>query len=124
MVLAVRMVDSPFAAAPIHKDWKGLAYTIEVAPEDCTGCAICVNVCPVKSKVFHDRKSHYMQPKPAANKDLGLIAMAYGNIYVASVAMGAREEHTLKVFLEAESYEGSSLIIAYSHCVAHKSDQA
>ncbi len=57
--------------------------------------------------------------KPAAKKDLGLIAMTYGNIYVASVAIGARDEHTLKAFLEAEAYNGPSLIIAYSHCIAH-----
>jgi pyruvate-ferredoxin/flavodoxin oxidoreductase len=57
--------------------------------------------------------------KPAPKKDLGLMAMTYGNVYVASVAMGARDEHTLKVFLEAEAYEGPSLIIAYSHCIAH-----
>ncbi len=57
--------------------------------------------------------------KPAPKKDLGLIAMTYGNIYVASVAMGAREEQTLKAFLEAEAYDGPSLIIAYSHCIAH-----
>jgi len=57
--------------------------------------------------------------KPAGKKDLGLIAMSYGNIYVASVAMGAKDEHTLKAFVEAESYPGPSLIIAYSHCIAH-----
>ncbi|MEW6156125.1 MAG: pyruvate:ferredoxin (flavodoxin) oxidoreductase [Verrucomicrobiota bacterium] len=57
--------------------------------------------------------------KPARKKDLGLIAMTYGHVYVASVAMGAKDEHTLKVFLEAEAYDGPSLIIAYSHCVAH-----
>jgi pyruvate-ferredoxin/flavodoxin oxidoreductase len=57
--------------------------------------------------------------KPASKKDLGLIAMTYGNVYVASVAMGARDEHTLKAFLEAEAYSGTSLIIAYSHCIAH-----
>ena len=45
--------------------------------------------------------------------------MSYGNVYVASVAMGAKDEHTLKAFLEAEAYEGPSLIIAYSHCIAH-----
>ena len=45
--------------------------------------------------------------------------MTYGNVYVASVAMGARDEHTLKAFLEAEAYNGPSLIIAYSHCIAH-----
>jgi pyruvate-ferredoxin/flavodoxin oxidoreductase len=57
--------------------------------------------------------------KPAPKKDLGLIAMSYGNIYVASVAMGAKDEQTLKAFVEAESYPGPSLIIAYSHCIAH-----
>ncbi len=57
--------------------------------------------------------------KPAAKKDLGLIAMSYGSVYVASVAMGAKDEHTLRAFLEAEAYDGPSLIIAYSHCIAH-----
>jgi pyruvate-ferredoxin/flavodoxin oxidoreductase len=57
--------------------------------------------------------------KQSGKKDLGLMAMTYGNVYVAKVAMGARDEHTLKVMLEAEAYEGPSLIIAYSHCVAH-----
>jgi pyruvate-ferredoxin/flavodoxin oxidoreductase len=57
--------------------------------------------------------------KPAGKKDLGLMAMSYGTIYVASVAMGARDEHTIRAFLEAESYPGPSLILAYSHCIAH-----
>ena len=57
--------------------------------------------------------------KPGPKKDLGLMAMSYGTVYVASVAMGARDEHTLKAFLEAEAYDGPSLIIAYSHCIAH-----
>jgi pyruvate-ferredoxin/flavodoxin oxidoreductase len=57
--------------------------------------------------------------KPIAKKDLGLIAMTYGNIYVASVAMGAKDEQTLRAFVEAESYPGPSIIIAYSHCIAH-----
>ncbi|MBE9006411.1 pyruvate:ferredoxin (flavodoxin) oxidoreductase [Fortiea sp. LEGE XX443] len=57
--------------------------------------------------------------KPTPKKDLGLIAMTYGNVYVASVALGAKDEHTLKAFLEAEAYDGPSLIIAYSHCIAH-----
>ena len=56
--------------------------------------------------------------KPGRKKDLGLIAMSYGNVYVASVAMGAKDEHTLKAFLDAESWNGPSLIIAYSHCIA------
>ncbi len=57
--------------------------------------------------------------KATAKKDLGLMAMAYGDVYVASVAMGAKDEHTIHAFLEAEAYRGPSLIIAYSHCIAH-----
>jgi pyruvate-ferredoxin/flavodoxin oxidoreductase len=57
--------------------------------------------------------------KPAGKKDLGLIAMSYGHIYVASIAMGYKDEQSLKAFIEAESYPGPSLIIAYSHCIAH-----
>jgi pyruvate-ferredoxin/flavodoxin oxidoreductase len=57
--------------------------------------------------------------KPVGKKDLGLIAMTYGHIYVASIALGAKDEQTLKAFIEAESYPGPSLIIAYSHCIAH-----
>ena len=57
--------------------------------------------------------------KRGPKKDLGLMAMSYGTIYVASVAMGAKDEHTLKAFLEAEAYDGPAIIIAYSHCIAH-----
>jgi pyruvate-ferredoxin/flavodoxin oxidoreductase len=57
--------------------------------------------------------------KRIGKKDLGLITMSYGNIYVACIAMGAKDEHTLKAFLEAEAYDGPALIIAYSHCIAH-----
>ncbi len=60
--------------------------------------------------------------KPGPKKDLGLMAMTYGNVYVASVAMGAKDEHTLKAFIEAEAYDGPSIIIAYSHCIAHGID--
>jgi pyruvate-ferredoxin/flavodoxin oxidoreductase len=60
--------------------------------------------------------------KPGPKKDLGMMAMTYGNVYVASVAMGAKNEHTLKVFLEAEAYEGPSIILAYSSCIAHGVD--
>jgi pyruvate-ferredoxin/flavodoxin oxidoreductase len=62
--------------------------------------------------------------KPMAKKDLGLMAMSYGHVYVASVAMGAKDEHTLRAFLEAESYDGPSLILAYSHCIAHGIDMS
>ncbi len=57
--------------------------------------------------------------KPLGKKDLGMIAMTYGSIYVAQVAMGANDNQTVKAFVEAESYDGPSLIIAYSHCIAH-----
>lgn len=60
--------------------------------------------------------------KGLPKKDLGLIAMTYGYVYVAKVAMGANDQHTLKAFLEADAYEGPSLIIAYSHCIAHGID--
>ena len=62
--------------------------------------------------------------KPSPKKDLGMIAMAYENVYVASVSSGAKDVHTLKVFMEAESYNGPSLIIAYSPCIAHGIDLA
>jgi pyruvate-ferredoxin/flavodoxin oxidoreductase len=57
--------------------------------------------------------------KPLAKKDLALMAMTYGSVYVARVAMGANDLHTVKAFLEAEAYNGPSLIIAYAHCIAH-----
>lgn len=57
--------------------------------------------------------------KPGVKKDLGLIAMSYGNIYVATVAMGAKDEQTLRALMEAEKYNGPSIVIAYSHCIAH-----
>jgi len=60
--------------------------------------------------------------KPRPKKDMGLLAMAYGNIYVAKVAIGASPVQTVKAFVEAESYPGPSLIIAYSHCIAHGID--
>ena len=60
--------------------------------------------------------------KPLAKKDLALMAMAYGNVYVAQVAYGAKDVQVLRAFLEAESYEGPSLIIAYSPCIAHGID--
>ncbi len=55
-------------------------------------------------------------------KDLAMMAIAYGNVYVARVAMGASDTQTLKAFIEAERYDGPSLIIAYSHCIAHGYD--
>ena len=60
--------------------------------------------------------------KKTAKKDLGLMAMTYGTVYVAHVAMGASDTQTVKAFLEAEAYNGPSLIIAYAHCIAHGYD--
>jgi pyruvate-ferredoxin/flavodoxin oxidoreductase len=57
--------------------------------------------------------------KARPKKDLGMLAMAYGHVYVASIAMGANDQQTLHAILEAEAYDGPSLIIAYSHCIAH-----
>jgi pyruvate-ferredoxin/flavodoxin oxidoreductase len=60
--------------------------------------------------------------KPVGKKDLGLLAMAYGTVYVAQVALGANDQQTLTAFLEAEAFDGPSLIIAYSPCIAHGYD--
>jgi len=60
--------------------------------------------------------------KSLPKKDLGMIAMTYGYIYVARVAMGASDVQTLRTFLEAEAYDGPALIIAYSHCINHGID--
>ena len=62
--------------------------------------------------------------KSTPKKDLGRMAMAYGNVYVAQVAMGASDSQTMKAFIEAESYPGPSIIIAYSHCIAHGIDMS
>ncbi|MFR5524955.1 MAG: pyruvate:ferredoxin (flavodoxin) oxidoreductase, partial [[Clostridium] innocuum] len=57
--------------------------------------------------------------KTTAKKDLGQIAMAYGHVYVAAISMGANKNQTLKALKEAESYDGPSLILAYSPCAEH-----
>jgi pyruvate-ferredoxin/flavodoxin oxidoreductase len=62
--------------------------------------------------------------KSIKKKDLGMIAMAYESVYVAVVAFGAKDEQTLKAFLEAEAFDGPSIIIAYSHCIAHGIDMS
>jgi len=62
--------------------------------------------------------------KSGAKKDLALQAIALANVYVARVAMGADPQQTLTAFREAEAYDGPSLIIAYSHCIAHGYDLA
>ncbi len=63
-----------------------------------------------------------MGGKRTVKKDLAMEALSYGNVYVARVAMGGGDTHTVKAFLEAEAYNGPSLIIAYSHCIAHGYD--
>ena len=60
--------------------------------------------------------------KSRPKKNLGMMAMAYGNVYVAGVAMGGSDTQTIKAFVEAEAYDGTSLLIAYSHCIAHGYD--
>ncbi len=60
--------------------------------------------------------------KSSRKKDLGMLAVAYGNVYVAQVAMGANPAQTVRAFREAESYPGPSLLLTYSHCIAHGID--
>jgi pyruvate-ferredoxin/flavodoxin oxidoreductase len=60
--------------------------------------------------------------KTTAKKDLGMMAMTYGTVYVAHVALGANDTQTVKAFLEAEAFDGPALIIAYAHCIAHGYD--
>jgi len=60
--------------------------------------------------------------KVLPKKDLGMIAMTYGNIYVAQIAMGANYQQTVKALAEAEAFDGPSIVIAYSHCIAHGID--
>jgi len=62
--------------------------------------------------------------KSLAKKDLGLMAMTYGHVYVATIALGAKDAHAVKVLQEAEAFPGPSLVIAYSHCIAHGYDLA
>jgi pyruvate-ferredoxin/flavodoxin oxidoreductase len=62
--------------------------------------------------------------KPVAKKDLALMAVNYGSVYVARIAFGANDSHTIKAFMEAEAWDGPSIIIAYSHCIAHGYDMA
>jgi pyruvate-ferredoxin/flavodoxin oxidoreductase len=65
-----------------------------------------------------------MAGKETPKKDLGMLAMTYGNVYVARVAFGAKDSQTVRAFVEADSYPGTSIIVAYSHCIAHGYDLA
>jgi pyruvate-ferredoxin/flavodoxin oxidoreductase len=62
--------------------------------------------------------------KQTSKKDLALQAIAHGNAYVAQIAIGANDQHTVRTLLEAEAYNGPSIVIAYSHCIAHGYDMA
>ncbi|HQV68849.1 MAG TPA: pyruvate:ferredoxin (flavodoxin) oxidoreductase [Thermoflexales bacterium] len=62
--------------------------------------------------------------KHQRKKDLGMMAMAYGNVYVAQIAMGANDAQTIKALQEAEAHDGPAIIIAYAHCIAHGIDMA
>ena len=57
--------------------------------------------------------------RPSARKDLGMMAMSYGTVYVAQIAMGSSDAQMMKAMMEAEAYDGPSIVIAYSHCIAH-----
>lgn len=94
-----------------------------------------VNVLVMDTEVYSNTGGQASKATPAAasakfavlgkelpKKDLGMIAMSYGYVYVANVAMGAKDSQTIKAFLEAEAYDGPSLIIAYSHCIAQGID--
>ncbi len=96
-----------------------------------------VNVLVVDSEVYSNTGGQQSKATPLGaaakfaaagkalpKKDLGLMAMSYGYVYVAKVAFGASDVQTVKAFLEADSYPGPSLIIAYSHCIAHGYDLA
>jgi pyruvate-ferredoxin/flavodoxin oxidoreductase len=60
--------------------------------------------------------------KPVSKKDMGLMAISYGYIYVAKIALGANQNQAIKAIVEAEAYNGPSLVLCYSHCIAHGID--
>ncbi|HZR39987.1 MAG TPA: pyruvate:ferredoxin (flavodoxin) oxidoreductase [Ktedonobacteraceae bacterium] len=111
----------------------GWAYDIGFGGLDhVLSCGRNVNVLVLDTEVYSNTGGQASKSTPRAavakfaargkalpKKDLGLLAMAYGSVYVARVAMGANDQQTLRAFLEAEAYDGPSLIIAYSHCIAH-----
>jgi pyruvate-ferredoxin/flavodoxin oxidoreductase len=111
----------------------GWAYDIGYGGLDhCLASGIDLNVLVLDTEVYSNTGGQMSKSTPRAavakfaeagksmpKKDLGLLAMTYGNIYVAKVAMGANTNQTVKAFVEAEAYPGPSLIIAYSHCIAH-----
>jgi len=111
----------------------GWAYDIGYGGVDhVLACGRNVNILCLDTEVYSNTGGQMSKSTPRAavakfaaagktmpKKDLGMIAMTYGNIYVAKVAMGANDMQCVRAFVEAESYDGPSLIIAYSHCIAH-----
>ncbi len=114
----------------------GWAYDIGYGGLDhVLACGRDVNVLVLDTEVYSNTGGQASKSTPRAavakfaaagkgmpKKDLGRISMTYGNIYVAQVAMGANDSQCLKAFLEADAYDGPSLIIAYCHCIAHGVD--
>ena len=100
----------------------------------CTATSTCWCSTPrsTPTRAASSRRPPRRAPRPSSprrarsppKKDLGMMAMTYGHVYVARVAFGAKDVQTVKAFQEAESYPGPSLIIAYSHCIAHGYDMA
>ncbi len=132
---------SSLADALIHKSiWliggDGWAYDIDFGGLDhVLASGANVNVLVMDTQVYSNTGGQASKATPRAavakfaasgkgnaKKDLGMIAMGYGNIYVAQVAMGASDQQTLRAIIEAEAYNGPSLIIAYTHCIAHGYD--
>ena len=116
----------------------GWAYDIGAGGLDhVLGSGVNVNVLVLDTEVYSNTGGQMSKATPRAavakfatggkqtgKKDLAMEAISYGSVYVARVAMGGSDTHTVKAFLEAEAYDGPSLIIAYSHCIAHGYDMA
>jgi pyruvate-ferredoxin/flavodoxin oxidoreductase len=116
----------------------GWAYDIGAGGLDhVLGSGVNVNVLVLDTEVYSNTGGQMSKATPRAavakfatggkrtgKKDLAMEAVSYGSVYVARVAMGGGDTHTVKTFLEAEAYNGPSLVIAYSHCIAHGYDMS
>jgi pyruvate-ferredoxin/flavodoxin oxidoreductase len=116
----------------------GWAYDIGAGGLDhVLGSGVNVNVLVLDTEVYSNTGGQMSKATPrgavakfatggkhSSKKDLAMEAISYGSVYVARVAMGGGDTHTVKAFLEAEAYDGPSLIIAYSHCIAHGYDMS
>ena len=116
----------------------GWAYDIGAGGLDhVLGSGMKVNVLVLDTEVYSNTGGQMSKATPRAavakyatggkqtgKKDLAMEAISYGSVYVARVAMGSSDTHTVKAFLEAEAHNGPSIIIAYSHCIAHGYDMA